>query len=133
MKFCLVLCLFVWNTSFAQSVKHLGVDSCEYYLQKVSYFWKQDSLGRNGFRWLAYPPMLLFVKYKLTAATLLQHLGKPNRISQDNLNNTYYGYIYFDGRRIPKEHKLSWERMYIFFRYNKSQASVQDIAIDILD
>jgi hypothetical protein len=87
------------------------------YLSQISYYWKLDSTGTNGFRLFAYEPLLKKENTKdITEELLFEKLGKPNRINKDN-GGTVYSYYYFDGSSIPKEAGKTWETFSIIFRF----------------
>lgn len=95
--------LFVFCSSKKLYSQNHFNDSCTKYFKIISYFWKLDSLGRNGYRMLASERLTKCNKVGITQAYLEENLGKPNRTSKDNLGSTYYLYYYFDGKALPKQ------------------------------
>lgn len=122
-----LILLFYFSPAKSQYVKAgdslIKVD----YLESVSYFWKMDSLGTNGYRYCAYPLILNYIdKNKLTVEHLVNHLGKPTEIS-NNRGTTYYKYHYFNGSLIPIEANLATELFYIYFEANEGSNYISKI------
>ena len=95
-------------------------------LKDISYFWKIDSLGQNGYRLCNYKRILQSNLDGVTLDFLLEKLGKPNFMTKDN-SGTYYSYYYFNGRIIPKNAGFSEELMFISFKVNVASSFVNYI------
>jgi hypothetical protein len=102
--------------SFSQSEKPGLTDSCSTRIfTTVSYFWKNDSLGTNGFRLYSFNELLKCEPAKLPISYVFEKLGKPNNVGEDE-TGVYYYYDYFDGRNISREANLSLVRLYICYK-----------------
>jgi hypothetical protein len=114
--FGLFISLFFSFFSFSQSEKPGLTDSCSTRIfTAVSYFWKNDSLGTNGFRLYTFNELLKCEPTKLPISYVFEKLGNPNNVREDE-TGAYYFYFYFDGRNIPKEANLSLVRLYICYK-----------------
>jgi hypothetical protein len=119
MKYLVVLSLVAAISSgglYAQN--KMPVDTCGLKLSEVSYFWKQDSLGHNGYRYEVYKRLLTCRSSEMTVEKLKKYLGNPNIISPYT-GGVSYVYYYFDGKTIPKNSGLAPERGYIAFDFDK--------------
>lgn len=66
-------------------------EECIFFFNKSKLFWEADSLGANGFRWLAAHYLIEnnFTKCKLTNKVIISYLGHPyktNKVFYGNLN-----------------------------------------------
>jgi hypothetical protein len=134
MKYILIFLLFICigSRSYSQ-VPTQCKDTCGYYFESISYFWKLDSLGTNGYRLQVYRCLATCNKGKITEEVLLQKLGKPNETHRDNKGTIYYIYYFFDGKSIPKEADLARTRMFIFFRFDKGSPYLAAVGDDHYD
>lgn len=99
----------------------------------VSYFWKLDSLGLNGYRLEVYKKLEGCKNRDITKERLLKVLGKPNRITADNLGSSYYQYYFLNGRRIPSVAHYTKSVMFIYFRFDAHKPFVVYIGDDHYD
>lgn len=112
---------------FSQKDKKISTDSCSnYYLNKVSYFWKKDSLGDNGFRLYSYDLLLKCHPIKKPIFYIFEKLGQPNWVGNDE-TGTYYYYYYYDGRKLPEKAHLSPARLYICYKVNLNSIYVENV------
>jgi hypothetical protein len=114
--------LFLLSFTFSKNVlcqehKRIFNDSCSNILQRVSYFWRLDSLGQNGYRYSTHNEILYSTIDKITITELIEWLGKPSYISKDK-TGYYYCYYYFDGRKIPLKAGYSKELSHLFFKFD---------------
>lgn len=112
---------------FSQN-KNTKSDSCSYYLNAFSYFWKLDSLGINGYRFAVYNLFLNSILNNIDSASLLEKLGKPNEIYKYK-DNIYYRYFYLDGLSFPKEADAPPEREYIYFLFTRNNLFLSKIGV----
>lgn len=98
----------------------------------MSYFWKLDSLGQNGFRLFSYEKLYKCKLDKVTSSYLIEKLGKPNFIDKDR-EGDFYCYYYYDGKSLPKEANKVPERLVIHFYFKKGNPYLQFIGKDHLD
>ena len=119
------------TNGFGQGTTGTYSDSCSRILRDVSYYWKLDSLGQNGYRACNYRRFLNCKMDALTSAEVLERLGKPNFTTR-NQNAFWYFYYFFDGRIIPQSAGYSEELLFIKF-YFGSDYRLRSIAIDAED
>ena len=134
MKYILI-CFFslsVSLNSLSQTSKECK-DTCLKCLSSVSYYWRLDSLGRNGYRFEVHKCLVNCIKGNVTSEMLLEKLGQPNKMQKDNLGSVFYYYYFFDGRSIPDNEKLAKELMFIFFRFDKGNPNLAYVGIDHFD
>ena len=122
----LIFALGLVFNSFSQEKKENQSDSCAKYLDHVSYFWRLDSLGQNGFRLYTYHYLRDCKFEKLTLSKLFEKLGKPNFVEKTNRGTDYY-YYYYDGRYLPKEAGLMPELLYLIFSFNSGSIYLNGI------
>lgn len=117
----LILGLTITVSSFGQKTKHNRLlfskvlnDSA------LSYFWKLDSLGSNGFRACASDKIIISELDTVDLKTLADKLGKPNFITT-SMTDVEYKYIYFDPNRVPPMPEASKNILYISFRKKNTE------------
>jgi hypothetical protein len=115
----LVLSMCFSLNLYSQERKPNLSDSCSNYFDIVSYFWKNDSLGHNGFRLYTYESFLKCKMDKISLPYLFEKLGKPSEIDKDQ-KGVYYIYYYFDGKTLPKAANKATERLSIHFYFEFS-------------
>jgi hypothetical protein len=128
----LILCIGFFSNSFCQNEAKSGSDSCVKFLDHVSYFWRLDSLGQNGFRLYAYNILFDCKFEKLTVSKLLEKLGKPNFVEKST-RGTHYCYYYYDGRYLPKEADLTQEVGYLSFTFDSGSNYLSGIGKGHID
>ena len=121
-----------WFTSFSQSKEDNVSDGCKDFLKNVSYFWKLDSLGQNGYRVCVYNGFLKCKFDKITLTELYERLGKPNYVSKDN-SGTYYCYYYYDGITLPKESGYTPDVGILKFMFEPNNPYLKSVGHGYLD
>ena len=129
MKSAIIIILFVLkgNQLNSQILSGQNQDSCSLcFSQQFSHFWKNDSAAHNGFRLLSYGLLLNCKFVKVTDQCLLKVLGKPDRISIDNMNSKYYIYYYLNEFTLPYENGENLQRdlLYITFCFENGSKYV---------
>lgn len=114
----LILTFYVPTLAFGQKVKKQEV-VCSDVIAELSYYWKLDSLGNNGFRRYTYTKFLNCKIDRITKEKLLDNLGKPNRI-WDERNGLEYVYHIFDSRAMPKSYDAPYSCKFISFALNRN-------------
>ena len=93
---------------------------CDNYFKEIGYYWKKDSIGNNGFRWIvAHTWISEFNDSANSDCTLigdtitkaLLYLGKPNRIDsvfndKNNEEELIYDYYTTSGHEIDNGESL---------------------------
>lgn len=123
--FFFVLILITSKITKAQSSNDCQ-HTCDYLYESISYFWKLDSLGTNGFRNEVHKCLFSCYNDSLNKEFILSRLGKPNESGRDS-NSDYLIYHYFNGRLLPKEAGFSMEFFFIIFRFTKGK-TIKSIA-----
>ena len=72
------LIIFPGKDAFSQLPTHSAQDTCVSYLNGYSDYWKKDSLGENGFRYLMGAIIRDYNLAGLEWENISQYLGKPN-------------------------------------------------------
>jgi hypothetical protein len=127
-----ILMIFFSINGMCQAKTAQFSDNCSYVLDAVSYFWKLDSLGSNGFRLYAYERIMKCKMDKISLSYVLDKFGKPNMVRKDD-SGVYYCYFYYDGNTIPKEANKTRERLFIFFKLNATSPYVAAIGTDQIE
>jgi hypothetical protein len=107
-------------------------DSCSNIFDKVSYFWKNDSLANNGFRLYAYDRLLKCKLDGLTTNILFDKLGKPNEIWKSNQGIDYV-YYFFDTKALPRKFGKPVDCGYIYFSFAGKGEYITSIGHGVLD
>jgi len=123
----LIFCLSESFNGVAQGSQNESDMPSSKIIAEVSYYWKIDSLGQNGYRLCNYKKILKSSLDEVTIDFLLKKLCTPNFIVKDN-SGTYYSYYYFNGRIIPKDIGFSEELMYISFKVNTASSVINYIS-----
>ena len=88
------------------------------FLDDISYFWKLDSLGNNGFRYAMFKGLLTLPKNQISVPVLLDKLGRPNEKKGSNTGISYYVYHVIDGKRLPEANVVQplivWKILFIY-------------------
>lgn len=95
--FFLCLCVF---TNYLVAQKSDTISKCSQVLTDLSYFWKLDSLGTNGFRLYSFKKISNSKLDSIHYKTLFEKLGKPNNILKSTTDVVYI-YHYFNASLIP--------------------------------
>jgi len=121
--FIILICL----SCFSYGQNNLN-DSCKCskILDNVSFFWKQDSLGTNGYRYLAYQKLEKCKMDTLKLSVLLEKLGKPNSIINSNVGVDYL-YYYLDAAKLPAEADFPYACWHISFFFKKGDDKLDSI------
>lgn len=120
--------------SFSQQPESDSSFNCSVILNRVSYFWKLDSLANNGFRLLSYKQILnsKVQNNEVGRAFLLNKLGNPNKVWRTNKGVEYVYYVY-DRKLIPREHENAMDCLYLSFKfdeYEKHLISIEDGSLE---
>ena len=91
---------------------------CSSVIKDLSYFWKNDSLGNNGFRYYAYKRILNSKLDTLSVDSLIMYLGKPNNIIESTTTQTYI-YNFFDMNKMQGDYKGRYVYYIGFDKKNK--------------
>jgi len=82
-----------------KSKLHPSLETCKRFLNSISNYWSEDSLGSNGFRWLVSYYMIEnnYVECNLTKSDIVKALGIPYKtdkvfIGKKNKECTEYHY-----------------------------------------
>jgi len=116
----------------AQGKKPDFSDSCSNMINILSYYWKLDSLGSNGFRLYTYDRLLKCKLNDVMDTVILSKLGRPNNIRLTNLG-TQYVYYYYDEKSIPPKRAHAFECGYIFFLIDTKTKRLLFIDQGVLD
>ena len=125
----LLLCV----VSFSQKSATDSSCNCREIMEKISYYWKLDSLASNGFRLYVYEKFLTCNRNNVNRASILDKLGTPNLIWKTNKGHEYV-YYYYDGSKDLRQKKGGLaECLYISFQfgiYDKFLSSVEEGLLD---
>jgi hypothetical protein len=122
----------LYQPAFSQNEEQDSIHKCSVLINRMSYYWKLDSLANNGFRLYAYKDLLKCKVDKLTRAFLLEKFGKPNTIRKTN-HGTEYLYYFYDSKAMPEKFGRAFEAGYISFlfgEYDKHLTSIEEGTID---
>jgi hypothetical protein len=114
----ILLFLISANFCFGQNGVIDVNDSCFKIPSVDAYFWRQDSIGNNGFRSLYYKHFLKCKYSNHSLEYITQILGKPNGRIESNKGTTLY-YFYLNGETLPKE-LGKFAGNFIGFDFNKN-------------
>jgi hypothetical protein len=133
MKLLILSCIiFATFTVSAQPIDSTHADNCSKYMEIWSYFWKNDSLGTNGFRLQTFKWFLDCKMSKINKSFLVDKLGPPNSINMDR-SGVYYLYYYYNGRAIPEKANLSLEKLSLVFFFKETNDYIEKISTEFLD
>lgn len=93
-------------------------NSCSSILNILSYNWKLDSLGTNGFRFDTFERILKSDLNNISVSFLFDKLGQPNQIVKSNFG-LEYRYYYYDFGKMPKGFDGSPAIYFLTFKYSK--------------
>ena len=127
----LVFAFFLCLASFCQSNQNTQCD-CSKVIDEVSYFWKNDSLASNGYRYLAYQQLKNCKIVSLDKSLLFGKLGKPNKTLK-SIDGESYIYYYLDTQRLPVELGLASACWYISFFYKNDSVFLQYIDVGSIE
>lgn len=112
-----------------KEVKPIG---CSRLLEDISYFWKLDSLGSNGYRMRTYECIKNCHLDGIDTLFLFSKLGKPNEVMKSQ-NDISYIYYYLDVRRVPAELEYAYACWYISFVFKNGKQEIEYIYEGSLD
>lgn len=104
------------------------ISNCSKKIDELSFFWKMDSLGTNGFRAYTYKYLIECNKDSVTIDYLIDKLGKPNQISGGRSGETYYKYTVLDSPKLYPSPYIEFIVLIFVFRANEH--FVSDIGIN---
>ncbi len=131
MKYILLIKLSVLLTLNVSSQPKVDLSNdCSNRMAMVSYYWKIDSIGTNGYRLCAFNQLIDCNLSDVTKLILFQNLGRPNKVDNDE-TGVYYIYYIFNGPEIPKSANLVSERISIVFPLRKEAKYVSKAFKDI--
>lgn len=116
-------------------------DSCSKLIKDIefSYFWKIDSLGTNGFRYISASKFKNCKLDKITKQNIIEHLGIPNQITEKSFFIPGDIYMYYtldftklDYSKLPESYGL-WACIYVAFKFDSKNEIVVDITFGDLD
>ncbi len=122
----LLTALFVIQKSDAQNVKSGTAKNILEVIEDLSFFWKMDSLGTNGFRSCSAKSFLKAKIIDITEDVIVLKLGKPTRISYDTGGDNYIYNIY-DGKLVNETAKYTGVIRYLNFHFDKSSKKLLGI------
>lgn len=129
----LVFFIFFFQCAFSQKIPAPmpEVPTTSFLMKDISYFWKMDSLGNNGYRNCSAYNLLKSKLDTISRNYLIDKLGKPTRISI--AFNGYESYIYniFDATMMNSNYRGPLSTVHIFFLFKKNDLYVS--IIDIVD
>lgn len=130
----MVLCVMFflgYKTGFCQSNMDT-LQSCSTVVKSLSYFWKIDSSGSNGFRFYAYERILSGKIDAMTSDYLLEKFGKPNETIHSNKGFEFLYYV-LDSKKLPKEYGHPFECWYISFVFDEAKKRLLSVDHGVLD
>lgn len=107
-------------------------NSCSNVIEKLSYFWKLDSSGSNGYRYLAYRELEKCKIDSVDTSLLFRKLGKPNHILKSNTGVDYL-YYYLDSRKLPSELQTPLACWYVSFFFKGGDTMLKSISVGSLE
>jgi hypothetical protein len=116
MKCCFLVTILLLQINGIAQKKKLVREYCSEVMSELSFFWKIDSLGSNGFRLYTYKRILDSKLDSITKQDLVAKLGKPSFIGKTTTDSTYI-YIYFDPRKAAIGRDVSAAVFYIDFEF----------------
>lgn len=124
--------LVLYLDSQAQIVK-AEQRECSEIINELSYFWRLDSLGSNGFRLFSYELILKARLNTLIVDTLFKKFGKPNQTLKSQKDVTYL-YYYLNPRKVPDPDYGSFGAIYyIGFTQKNNRTTISNISAWHLD
>lgn len=135
MKVLLIFAMFIFSTSiFSQELSVDSVSSSKV-ISDVSYFWKLDSLGNNGYRLCVYKQIVdsEIDQDKISRGFLVSKLGRPNKVWTTNKGIEWIYYV-LDGKKLSSEFGGTLDVcVYISFLFDKYEKFLLSKSSGVLD
>ena len=128
----MILCVCMSLFSYSQKKSKNQADNCGNFISQVSYFWKLDSLGSNGYRLKVYNGFVNCKFPTLTYNEMINKLGKPN-FTRNLASASYFCYYYYDGRIIPKDAGYTSDVGYLSFRFDNDKNFLAGVSLEHLE
>lgn len=93
-----LFCSFLVMKSFGQSREVLSAEPTSAVIKFISKKWKEDSLGKNGFRNQVFKRLRYSKTDSVSKELLFETLGQPQHTSKfynGNTDKNYFGYRYY--------------------------------------
>jgi len=122
----LLLLLFLFFTLNTYAQKKGKQSRSSDIISELSYFWKIDSLGTNGFRLYTYEKVLNSKLDTLKPSVLINKFGNPNEVLESTKDVTYI-YFYLNPTKMPSSFEAPNAIFYIGFIRNKHEKMIRKI------
>lgn len=107
-------------------------NNCTNIINRLSYYWKLDSLGTNGFRLYTFEKILKSHFDNVSRSLILDKLGQPNQIVKSNYGQEYR-YYYYDFGRMPKGFDGAPAIYFLTFKYGDYDKFAKVVEIGFSD
>lgn len=123
MRIHIVIALLILSVSLQAQSEKIKQHKCSEVINELSYFWRLDSSGSNGFRLYTYELLLKSCLDSLKVDTLFSKLGKPNQtiISQKDVT---YIYHYLNPKQVPDRDYGTFGAIYYIGFIQKNNSKV---------
>lgn len=125
------LFLILLNIGRSQQIVDTS-NNCTNVINRLSYYWKLDSLGTNGFRLYTFKKILNSYLDNVSRALILDKLGQPNQIVKSNFGQEYR-YYYYDFEKMPKGFDGAPAIYFLTFKYGEYDKFAKAVDIGFSD
>lgn len=117
--------IYISPSLYGQKTKRV---TCSNVINETWYFWKKDSLTKNGYRKAVYRKFLDCQIDSVHMNYLVSKLGKPTLV-RTYKNEKFFDllYDYYDYKKMDKDFRGPYGYDYLFFSVGKNDSLITDI------